>query len=50
MTVMELMQILERVPKDARIAVVEGDDCQNKHNVVSPYFSVDGELVIQFWN
>ena len=50
MHVSELLEILEQLPKDAPVCVVEGDDYENKKTVLSPYLSSEGACVIQFWN
>jgi hypothetical protein len=50
LTVKDLKELLDRVPADAPIAVVEGDDYEHKYTVLSEYYSANGEVVIQFWN
>lgn len=49
-TVGLLIEILEQFPKDAPVAVMEGDDFENKKTILSTYMSQDGEFVIQYWD
>ena len=50
MRVADLIETLKRAPQDAPVAVVDGDNYEFKCTILSPYVSVDGEFVIQFWN
>lgn len=45
----ELLCFLAKRP-EAKIAVVEGDDYENKKHQLAVYISADGEVVIQYWD
>lgn len=49
MTAYELLCFLTKHP-DAQVAIVEGDDYENKKRKLSVYISTDGEVVIQYWD
>ena len=49
MNARELIAMLEKHP-DAPVAVMAGDDYQNKKRLLSVYYSADGEMVIEYWD
>lgn len=45
----ELIEILRQVPGSTPVVVIEGDDYKHRAEILSPYVSADGKVVIQFW-
>ena len=49
MTAYELLCFLAKHP-DAKVAIVENEDYENKKRRLSSYVSAENEVVIQFWD
>ena len=49
MTAYELLCFLAKRP-DAKVAIIEGEDYENKKCRLSVYVSAENEIVIQIWD